>query len=140
MLHGIYILSNTPMNVYRKIIDIDQKNWPSWFISAIDYIDVNYHKSLTLHEISQHAGMSKYHFCRTFKTLTGHTVIDYINSIRIKKAKEFLEESVLSVTEISLQVGFNTISHFNTIFKRVVGIPPSIYRKKYLGQQDSIRK
>jgi AraC-like DNA-binding protein len=120
------------MNVYRKVIDSDQKNWPSWFIRAVDYIKANYHKRLTLHEISHYAGMSKYHFCRTFKTLTAHTVINYINSLRIKKAKEFLEESVLSITEISLQVGFNTISHFNTVFKRMVGITPSTYRKKYL--------
>lgn len=120
------------MNAYRCIIKSDKKLWPSWFKRTIHYIENNFNKKLSLGEISRNAGISRYHFCRTFKILTGRPVIDYINNIRIEKAKELLKESVLSITEISLEAGFNNISNFNRTFKNIIGMNPSSFRRNSL--------
>ena len=117
------------MNKYRPIKDIEKEHLPCWFKSAIAYIENNHKNKLSIDEIAKKAGLSKYHFCRVFKTLTDQTVIQYVNTVRIEKAKQLLKNPYLNITEICFKVGFSDISHFNKIFKRMVGMTPSGYKK-----------
>lgn len=117
------------MNAYRPVKDIDRKYWPSFLINVFKYIETNHTKKLNLDEIAKRAYFSKYHFCKIFKILTDQTVIGYVNTVRIEKAKNLLKKSFFNITEICFKVGFSDISNFNRTFKKVVGISPSEYRE-----------
>ena len=117
------------MNAYRPIKHIDKKYWPSFLKDVHKYIKNNYTRKLCLDETAKVSCLSKHHFCRVFKTLTGQTFIEYVNNMRIEKAKELLRKSLLSITDICFKVGFDSISNFNRTFKKISGMAPSEYRK-----------
>lgn len=99
------------------------------FKHILDYIHINYNKPLTLKELSSELRMSEGHFCRTFKSITFKTPIDYINYYRTTKAQDFLISSDKKILEICMDVGFNNLSYFINIFKKNTGYTPSIFRK-----------
>ena len=97
---------------------------------AKDYIDAHYAGNMSLKEISEYVGYSQSHFCYLFKAITGKTAVEYINTVRVQRAIELLTGSKLSVLEISLEAGFNTVSNFNKTFKLLTGQSPREYRKR----------
>lgn len=96
---------------------------------AIEYINRNIFNEITIDEICSAIHMSKYYFCRQFKINTGLTVMDYILKTRIVLAKNMLEKENLSVTEISEQCGFSSISYFCRVFKTETGMTPLKFQK-----------
>ncbi len=98
---------------------------------ALRLIEQNLDKSLTLAEVSRESGMSKYHFSRTFKAVTGNTFKTYHNQRRIEAAKTLLRNQETRVTDACYEVGFKDISYFNRVFRRVEGMSPSAYQKKF---------
>ncbi len=71
--------------------------------------------------------MSKYHFLRVFKSVTGATPLDYRDRIRIDHAKELLKNSNFSVSEISESLGFSSLAYFSAAFKKATGLSPTEY-------------
>jgi len=67
-----------------------------------------------------------------FSKGSGKTVTSYINEVRIKHAKKLLEETKLSISEISFKVGFNNFNHFINTFRKAENIAPGKYRKKFM--------
>ena len=101
--------------------------------AALIYIDKNYSKQLTLEELSGIVNMNPSYFCRFFKKATGKTIMEYINFVRIWKAEDLLSLTDDSVLDISMEVGFSSVSYFNRVFKRLKGTSPMKYRKiKYM--------
>ena len=98
----------------------------------LNYIHLNYNKLLTIKELSSEINMSEGHFCRSFKSITFKTPIDYLNYYRITKAQDLLINSDKKILEICMDVGFNNLSYFINIFKKNTGCTPSAFRKKYL--------
>ena len=96
---------------------------------AIQFIGKSYDKNLSLEEYAALCNMSKFHFLRTFKQVTGQTPFDYRTNIRIENAKVMLEEGTLSVAEIGEITGFSSPAYFSDIFKKRVGVSPAKYRK-----------
>lgn len=96
---------------------------------VITYIQENYKKSISIKELSEIAKYSDYHFVRFFKSQTGKTCTEFINSFRIQKSIEFLLNTNLPITEIAYEVGFGDVSYFIKTFKKLIGTSPSIYRK-----------
>lgn len=96
---------------------------------VLNYIDTNYDKKLTLSEVSDVANYSPYHFTRFFKDTTGMTFNEYLNSVRVKKAEEFLQDMDLPITEVAYMAGFNSIQTFNRVFKKSKGCTPTEYRR-----------
>ena len=92
---------------------------------AIKYINDNYAAKISLTVVAQKACLSKYHFSRIFKKITGITYQDYLSNFRIEKAKDMLKKSVLSITEVASSVGYDDLRHFERIFKKVTGFTPS---------------
>jgi YesN/AraC family two-component response regulator len=73
--------------------------------------------------------MSPQYFCRFFKKVTGTTFKEYLLSIKIDKAKELLMKYNMSATEIAYQVGFENLSYFFRVFKKLTGLNPMEFRK-----------
>ena len=91
---------------------------------VIEYIHDNLDQRLTLAELSLVAGMSPYHFARTFKQATGVTPHHYVLNVRVEHAKSLLLQGRLTLAEIASQVGFFDQSHFTRSFKQLVGVTP----------------
>ena len=92
--------------------------------SIITYINSNLDKHLSLGEMSKYFNINKHYLCRQFKEHTGLTIIDYINRKRILTAEQLLLQNKYRITDISLMVGFNSLTHFERTFKKLTGIPP----------------
>lgn len=95
---------------------------------VIDYLNDCYYEDNSLEQLSLKAGLSRYHFIRTFKQITGKSPYDYLIDIRIDKAKKLLITKDMSITEIGMECGFNSPSSFSVIFRRRVGLAPTEYR------------
>lgn len=100
-----------------------KKVWP-----VIEYVDKNYSKAITLDTLCGILNMNKNYFCRVFKKATGTTPTEYINFVRIWKAENLLTTTKQSVLEISMEVGFSSVSYFNRIFKKLKNTNPTTYR------------
>ena len=97
---------------------------------AKDYVASHHSEPIRLEQISQALNVSEFHFCRTFKQATGLTFMDYLSRVRIEKAKGLLSDKRLRVSEIAYEVGFQTITHFNRIFRKLIGFSPTEYRSR----------
>jgi len=109
-----------------------------WFLNdkirmgtIYDYIHENYDKKPNVNEIAKIVSLSTPAFCRYFKKQTNMTFTDFVNNYRINQAKIFLLKDY-SVTEVCFQVGFESLSYFNKLFKQHTGETPSEFRKKHL--------
>ncbi len=99
---------------------------------ALGYIHAESHRDLSLDEIAEKVGLSKFYFAREFRNLTGHTVVSYINILRCENAKRMLAENRLSVGEIGRACGFSNQSYFTRAFTAITGTRPGEYRKQSL--------
>lgn len=97
--------------------------------SAIDFIDQNYNRSLTIDEIAEYVGISSSHFMKLFREYTHTTCISYINKCRLSKAVELLESTRYNILDVATAVGYNNISLFNRDFKKIYGTTPKEIRK-----------
>ena len=88
-------------------------------------------KNLSLDEISEELYLSKYYLCRIFKEYTGFTITEYINTYRIKKATQLLENSNESISSISVILGFESVSYFERVFKKIMNVTPLKYKKTH---------
>ncbi|WP_374950213.1 helix-turn-helix transcriptional regulator [Mucilaginibacter sp.] len=95
--------------------------------NAKQFIDINYNRSIDLDEISGRAFFSKFHFVRIFKSAYGYTPHQYLNRVRMDKAKMLLQNGV-AVADVCYAIGFESISTFTTLFKRVTGQSPAQYQ------------
>jgi AraC-like DNA-binding protein len=82
-------------------------------------------REIFLDEVAQVANLSNEAFCRYFKTRTRKSYINFLNEVRISKACQLLISNQLSIQQICYEVGFNNLSHFNRVFKKVTGRTPS---------------
>ncbi len=75
-------------------------------------------------------GMSTFYFSRQVKVLTGHTFLEYLTAYRIDKAKDLLQSTDMSVSDIGHSAGYSESNYFLRVFKRVTGMTPSTYRNQ----------
>jgi AraC-like DNA-binding protein len=102
---------------------------PASITRARQFILEHRGEELSLATVAKAVNISSYYFCKTFKKVTGLNFTDYLARARVEKAKELLLEPNARVSEIVFEVGFQSITHFNRIFKRHVGKSPTEYRK-----------
>jgi transcriptional regulator GlxA family with amidase domain len=75
-------------------------------------------------------GLSQFHFIRAFKHSVGISPYQYVLSERISVAKEMLSKRDLSIAGVALAVGFSNASQLNRVFKKVIGVTPTVYRRE----------
>lgn len=101
-------------------------------LRAKEYIDAHYTEDITLESIAGEMGCSVPYLSHTFKDASGYSPIQYVIRRRIGLAQTWLISSDLPATQIALMVGYDNTNYFNTLFKRMIGVSPIRYRKKYL--------
>jgi AraC-like DNA-binding protein len=95
-------------------------------VQAKAFIDNNYPDKIDIDNISDEAYFSKFHFIRLFKKIYGKTLHQYLTSVRIEKAILLLKKGK-PVSEVCYAVGFESLSAFGSLFKRLVGVTPSAF-------------
>lgn len=100
------------------------------------YISENYSEKITLESVSKACNLSVFYLSKLFKKNTGMKFIDYINLYKIEKAKQLLENTDMSIINISMSLGYDESGYFSKVFKKVVGVTPSAYRNKNLNKPE----
>jgi len=83
---------------------------------------------ISLAQVAFHVHLSRFYFCKLFRKETGLTLMDYIARVRLEKAKALLLDPTLRISEIVFAAGFGSIPQFNSVFKQIVGVSPTVYR------------
>ena len=97
---------------------------------VIDYLTENYASPGSLKDLSKRFYLDKYYLCHLFKRATGLTIREYLNAVRLKKAKALLSDGKnRSITEISRDIGYESVTHFDRVFREYIGQSPLKYRK-----------
>jgi AraC-like DNA-binding protein/ligand-binding sensor protein len=97
---------------------------------AKEYIIEHQNEHVSLGQVAKAVNVSPFYFCKLFKKATGLNYVDYLSRLRVEKAKNLLLNPNLRVSEIAYEIGFQSLTHFNRVFKKVVGQPPMTYRRK----------
>ena len=100
-----------------------------------EYIQENFHRKISLDEISELVNMSPVTFNRFIKKRTSKTFVSYINNTRVSFATRLLIETDLSIGEIGYKCGFNNIANFNRMFKKIRKCTPSEFKHEFNGIQ-----
>ncbi|ELR70495.1 Transcriptional regulator, AraC family [Fulvivirga imtechensis AK7] len=121
----------------------DLKTYPRIYlyrrvVQAKLFIDSHYAADIDLNNVSGEAHLSKFHFIRQFKKIYGETPHQYLKRVRIEKA-QLLLTSGIPVSETCYLVGFESLSSFSGLFKRLTGITPSEYMRQQQKLKSQIR-
>jgi AraC-like DNA-binding protein len=103
---------------------------PQMIARARHFIDEHQSEELSLTEVAKAVNCSTFYFCKMFKKATGLHFTEYLSRVRVEKAKNLLLNPNLRVSEIAYEVGFQSLTHFNRVFRRLVGQSPTEYRHK----------
>ena len=108
-----------------------QKDYLDKFLYITNYINEHFAENLSLEQVADLAGFSKYHFTRLFKQYTDTSFYKYLNQKRIDYAKTLLLDPDLSVIDVALQCGFSSLSAFLRMFKQLNKCTPTEFRNMY---------
>jgi AraC family transcriptional regulator len=100
---------------------------------AIDYVEAHLAEPVSLADVASAAGLTRMHFAAQFRAATGLRPHEYLLRRRIERAQEMLIETAMPVVDVALSVGFQTQSHFTSVFKNFVGQPPHAWRLSHGG-------
>ncbi len=101
---------------------------------AKEFIQEHQAEDLNLTQVARAVNTSTFYFCKMFKKVTGINFTDYLSRVRIEKSKNLLLNPNLRVSEIAFEVGFQSLTHFNRVFKKILGQTPTDYRAQLLGR------
>ena len=115
--------------IKREDAEANNQNTKSWrgIARAIQHMNRFCDQNLKLEDYASMCHMSKYHFLRVFKSVTGVTPLEYRNNIRVDHVKELLKNSNFSVSEISENLGYSSLAYFSAAFKKATGLTPTEY-------------
>ena len=120
----------------HRIID-GMRGTPEWYghiAKVVDFLHQNYAQPITLADLVKRSRISQAHFERRFSKILGCSPIDYLVRVRIRAARELLEQTDRTITDIAVAVGFYDHSHFSKAFKQHVACTPFAYRKRHQRQ------
>jgi AraC-like DNA-binding protein/ligand-binding sensor protein len=109
---------------------------PPVITKAKEFIQEHQTENLRLGHVAKACNTSTFYFCKMFKKVTGINFTDYLSRVRIEKSKNLLLNPNLRVSEIAFEVGFQSLTHFNRVFKKILGQSPTEYRAQLLGARN----
>lgn len=114
--------------VSNQVVVQEENAEPPVIVKAKHYIHEHQTNDLSLSEVAKAVNTSTFYFCKMFKKATGLNFTDYISRVRIEKAKNLLINPNLRVSEIAYEIGFQSLTHFNRVFRKMTGQSPTEYR------------
>jgi len=130
-LLGIFARHLSMLN--QQAVPPQEKSEPPAIARAKAYIHEHQGEDISLGQVARAVNTSTFYFCKLFKKVTGINFTDYLSRARIEKAKSLLLNPNLRVSEIAFEVGFQSLTHFNRVFKKLLGQSPTQYRAQLLG-------
>jgi AraC-like DNA-binding protein len=119
------------LSMISNQVIVQQENAEAPVITrAKQYIQQNQAEALSLSAVAKAVNTSRFYFCKQFKKATGLNFTNYVSRVRVEKAKNLLLNPNLRISEIAFEVGFQSLTHFNRIFKKILGQAPTEYRSK----------
>lgn len=103
----------------------------------LQYVNEHYAERIKLDDLVQLLHINKYYICKIFQQYIGKTFLDYVNLVRIQKAVDLIVSTNDSITAIAFATGFQDINYFSRMFKRTVGISPTVLRKQHRSPAES---
>lgn len=117
-------------NRFIKILDVEMRSKKyRALLRVTHYIDEHYSEGVSLEEVAEATGISRYYVSHLFKELMDNTFVGYVNELRLNHAAMLLVTTDSPIIEIASKSGFNNLSNFNRAFKMYFGKTPSAYRK-----------
>ncbi len=124
----VFLLNYTEKDVQEENADtneyIEPQNLPNIKL-AIKFIKENFAKRITVEDISEASGLSRAYFSRKFKSITGFTLVNYVNLVRCQQACRMLKTGKYKINEVAIECGFENMSYFTKTYKRLMGVLPS---------------
>lgn len=117
-------------NMIEEIKIRKQNQYSYYIVCAIDYIQKNYDKDISIPDIAESIKISEGHLRKCFKHETNKTILDYLTEYRLKRVKILMENGERRIDEIWKKTGFTSSQYFSYVFKRNEGMTPSDYMKK----------
>jgi len=126
---GLLSIFADHLSMKSNQIAVQQENAePPMIARAKQFIEEHHAEALSLGQVAQAVHTSVFYFCKLFKKATGINFTEFVSRTRIEKAKNLLLNPNLRVSEIAYEVGFQSLTHFNRVFKRIVRESPTEYR------------
>lgn len=101
---------------------------PAVVTKARNYLTEHIEEDVTLRQVARAAGASTFYLCKLFRKHLGMTFTEYLSRCRVERAKEMLLKPTARVSEVAFEAGFQSLTHFNRVFRKVVGGSPTEYR------------
>ena len=100
------------------------------FNGVLEYIENNYSEKITIDRLCAMANVSRFYFCRLFKSITNKSLGEYLNRLRVNKAEELLKSGNCNITEAAMSCGFDDMNYFSRVFKKYKNESPSSMLKR----------
>lgn len=118
----------------QLLVEAETTGMPS-ITKARTLIAERFADELSLGEVARAVNMSAFYFCKSFKKVTGMTFTDYLARVRVEKVKNILLDPNKRISEAAYDAGFQSLSQFNRVFRRIAGEPPTVYRARLHGER-----
>jgi AraC family transcriptional regulator len=112
----------------REVAKAGPRLAPKQIRAVQAYVETHLHQQISLADLAAAAGLSSFHFLRSFKGSLGSTPARYVMDRRMERARYLLKIGDSTVSEIGIGVGFEDVSHFSRAFRRAMGVTPSAFR------------
>jgi AraC-like DNA-binding protein/ligand-binding sensor protein len=130
ILRLLGIFSQHLASLSNQLIIQEEKSESPQITRARTFITEHQDEDISLSNVAKAVNMSAFYFCKMFKQATGLTFTDYLARIRVEKVKNMLLDPHKRVSEVAFAAGFQSLSQFNRVFRKVAGEAPSTYRER----------
>lgn len=118
------LLEEVAEKVTAKINNYNNRSMKRTLQKAVDYLNLHYNEQITLNKVADNIYVSTYYLSRMFKKELGQNFVDYLNEIRMLKAKELLKDGRYKTYEVAEMVGITDAQYFSKLFKKYTGFTP----------------
>jgi len=134
MLRLLEVFAQHLALVAEQVATQEEHGEPPLVQRARQFIEEHQGEDIGLNDVARAVHASTFHFCKMFKKATGMTFTHYLSLVRVSKAKRRLANPQLRISEIAYEVGINSLTHFNRMFRKLAGESPTTFRVRMLGE------